>query len=81
MSRVRLVRLEAAAHLEAVELRHHHVEQDQVGPFLGRDLQRGEAVVRGEDIEVFGRKLRVEQTHIHFDVVDDENAGRHIGLS
>jgi hypothetical protein len=30
-----LVRLEALANLDAVHIRHHHIEEDQVGPILG----------------------------------------------
>ena len=51
------------------------------GRSSGRDLQGGIAVVRGQHVEVFGRELGLEQTHVHFDVVDDEDAGRHGGPS
>ena len=42
------IALERAADLEAVELGHHHVEQDQIGVHAARDVERGAAVLRRE---------------------------------
>ena len=38
------------------------------------EVQGGGGVERGHDVEVFRRKLRLQQLHIGDDVVDDEDA-------
>ena len=34
-------------------------------------------LLRGDDVEIFGRQPRFEQLHVGGDVVDDKNAGAH----
>jgi len=71
------IRLQPAADLEAVHARHHHIEQDYVGPLPRTDMQRFRTVPCGAHFEILGRQPRFEQLHIGFDVVDDEYACGH----
>ena len=73
----RRIRLDAAAYLNSVDARHHDVKKNDIGPHPVHSLQRIRPVHRGHDVEILSRKLRLEQTHIGQNVVDDENAGRH----
>ena len=72
--------LDALAHFDAVNARHHHVEKHDVGLGALHRFQRIHAVHGGDDFEIFGRKLGFQQTDIGEDVVDDKNAGCHFGL-
>ena len=42
-----------------------------------RDLDRGDAVIGGQDMEVFARELGLEQLHVDVDVIDNEDSGGH----
>ena len=74
------VLLDPPAHLDAVDPRHHHVEQHDVGAGALHRLQRVGTIHGGDDLEIFGRELRLEQPDIGEDVVDDEDACRHCGV-
>ena len=69
--------LEAAADLEAVHVRHHHVEQHDVALRALADRERLRAAHGGEDVEIFGGEPRLQQLDVGRHVVDDENAGGH----
>ena len=69
--------LDAAAHFDAVDARHHHVEQHDVGAGAVHRLQGISTIHRGDDLEIFGRQLCFEQADVGEDVVDDEDAGGH----
>ncbi len=69
--------LEAPAHLEAVHVRHHHVEQHEVAFGALADRQRLGAVRRAHHVEIFGGELRLEQAQVRRHVVDHENPGGH----
>ena len=69
--------LEAAADLEAVHVRHHHVEQHDVALRALADRQRLRAAHGGQDVEILGRQARLQQLDVGRHVVDDENAGGH----
>ena len=73
--------LEAAAHLEAVHAGHHHVEQDDVAQALLADRDGVRPVHGGDDVKILGRKLRIEQFHVGEEVVDDQDARRHLSGS
>ncbi len=64
------VRLQAAAHLETVHLRHHHVQQHDVRPLAPGEIEAGGAVVGGDDVEILAGKLRLEEFDVHLDIVD-----------
>jgi hypothetical protein len=49
--------LEPPADLEAVHVRHHHVEEDDIGKALLADRERVRAVHGGGDVEILGRQL------------------------
>ena len=65
------VGLEPPTDLETVHARHHHVEQDQVGPLLQAHLQGIGATRRLENL-VVGRERLVEQENVQRLVVDGE---------
>ena len=69
--------LEPPAHFEAVHVRHHDVEQDEVAFGALADRQRLLAAHRRDDVEIFGRQPRFQQLDVGRHVVDDENAGGH----
>jgi hypothetical protein len=68
---------EPAEHVETVETRHHHVEDDDVHAAL---RERGETAPAvggvGED-DVMGREVRAQQVRELAVVVDEEGADRH----
>jgi len=64
------------AHLEAVALWHHHVEQDQIGPVLKRHLERLLAVGRGDHLVALARQPGLEDVEARGAVVGDEDACR-----
>ncbi len=75
--RRRRIGLDATADLKTVELRHHHVQQDDVGLF-GRDLcQRLKAVEGGAHDVMLGREHDDQQLDVHLVIIDDKNAGQH----
>jgi hypothetical protein len=69
--------LQALADLEAVDARHHDVEQHEIDRGLGTDRQRVMAVARGDDIEIFGGQPRLEQIAVRLDVIDYQYARCH----
>src|SRR5918994_2515430 len=73
----RRIGLELAADLEAVQSRHHDVEQHHVALPALTDCQRVAAVPGGENVEIFRRKPSIEQLDVGSDVVDDEDACGH----
>ena len=69
----RRIRFDTAAHLEAVDLRHCHVEQDDVGVMFLHGRERGLAVTDVNDlVAVGGQKLPIQRTNA-VRVVGDEN--------
>ncbi len=64
--------------LDAVHLRHHHVEQDDVGPFPAHELHGGNRLGRRDEVlvadtlEVFAHDLDVGRF-----VIDDGDLCRH----
>ena len=60
----------------AVEARHHHVEQDQVGLVRFDDLECRNAVARGEHVVPTRREHRLEQADVLGDVVHHEDPSR-----
>src|SRR5262249_12141580 len=70
------IALEPAAHLEAVELGHHHVEQNKIGQVLPRGLKRLLAVDRLQQVVAVHLESRVEDVAVNLVVVDDQDAGR-----
>ena len=56
------LRAQAPAHGETVEVRHHHVEQEQVGLMLLDGSERGVAVVHRADVVA----LQFEGAHHRF---------------
>src|SRR5207253_8016535 len=71
------VGLQPATDLETVHLRHHDVEQDEIGQLGGGDRQRARPVRAGQDIEILARELRLEQLDVYLDIIDDQDAGGH----
>ncbi len=76
----RRIGLQPAAYLEAVHVRHHDVEQNDVAFGTRADRQRLRAVGRGQDIEILGRQPRFQQLDVGGDVIDDQNARGHLTL-
>ena len=72
--------LEPPAHLEAVHVGHHHVEQDDVAFGALADRERLLAAHRGDDVEIFRRQPRFQQLDVRRHIVDDENARSHDAL-
>ena len=72
--------LETLAHFDAVNARHHHVEEHNIGFGALHRLQRIHAIHGGDDFKVFGRKLGFQQTDVCEDVVYDKDSGCHFGL-
>ena len=71
------IALETPANLEAVHVRHHHVEQHDIDLGVLAGLYRVGAVERGEHLEILSQEPGFEQLHIGGNVVDDENACSH----
>jgi hypothetical protein len=69
--------LEFLADGEAVHAGHHHVQQDHVGQFVGRDGQGRGAVIGHRDLVILSRQLGLEQADIGLDIVDDQDARAH----
>jgi hypothetical protein len=65
-----------SADLDAVEPRHHDVEQDEIGRRLARGGQRLLAVGRGDDVVAGAGEPRLQDLHVRRVVVDDEDARR-----
>src|SRR5439155_9764972 len=57
-------------HLETVELRHHDVDHDRVGPLLADGAQSLVAVAGGDDREALHLEVDLEQLEDHRVVVD-----------
>ncbi len=68
--------LEPAAHLDAVELRHHDVEQDEVGQMLRGGGERLLAVGGLQQLIALRREPRHQDVAVGLVVVDDQNARR-----
>ena len=73
----RRVRLQPAAHLEAVHVGHHDVEQDDVAFGARADRQRLGAVRCGRHVEIFGRQARFQQLDVGGNIIDDQNTRGH----
>ena len=70
--------LELAARIDAVQLRHHDVHQDDVRLFGQRLVDGVFAIHRRDDVEVFVPELVGQQLPVLFDVIDDEDACTHL---
>ncbi len=68
-------RLEALANRDAIEFRHHDVEQDQVRPDAFANPQRRLAIGRGKHLVALGFKRVGQYPHIDSLIVDHENPG------
>jgi hypothetical protein len=64
-----------AADLEPVHARHHHVEQNHVGPFGLGHGDAGGAVAGAQHLVILGLQLGFQQADIGLDVVNDQDAG------
>jgi hypothetical protein len=73
---MRGIRLEAAHHLDAVELRHHDVEEHEVGRGLPDAGQRLLAVAGDDDVVPVRRQPPREHVPVLSRVVDDEDERR-----
>ena len=73
--RQRRVRLDPPADFDAVELRHHDVEQNEVRPMLARDRQRLLAVARMQHLIAVRLQPRRQNIAIGLVVVGDQDAG------
>jgi len=69
-------RLQPPAHLDAVELRHHDIEEDQVGPRRARDCEGLLTVTGGDDVVALAREARANDPDVARVVVDDQDARR-----
>src|SRR5262249_43509252 len=70
------VALKSAAGLDTVELRHHHVEENEVGTMLLDRSQRLLTVSSLEGLVAMPFQPRHYDIAIHLVVIDDEEAGR-----
>jgi len=68
---------QAAAHLQPVRARHHHVEDGQVGSPPGGHRQRRRAVVHRGDLETLPSKVSLDQFGLTGVVVCYEDELRH----
>ena len=75
MNGIDAIGAQPAAHLDAVELGHHDVEQDQIGQVLAHGSQRLLAVRGGDDLVAVRRQPRAQDVDVGGVVVDDEDAG------
>ena len=64
---------EELAHLKAVHLRQHEVQQDQVGTLLQGQAEAGDAVKGLQGIIAFFAQVKAEDVHNIFLVLDDED--------
>ena len=78
--RQRRVRLEPPADLDAVELRHHDIEQDEVGPLLARHRQRLFAVAGVQHLIAARLQPRRQDVAIGLVIVGDQDAGGGVHL-
>ena len=69
-----LARSELPADLEAVELRHHDVQQHEVRPRRPCDLESLPAIARRDDLVATRHQHRLEEPDVLGDVVGDEYA-------
>ena len=68
------------AHGKPIELGHHHIEQNQVGPFGDRLLQSGGTVGRGHHaVAVGGQRVLKRRAHRPL-VFNDQDTG-HVGVT
>ena len=68
---------ELTAHLEAVQPRHHHVEHDRVGPIVGDQIERFDAVLGQRDgVAVEGKRAAQRLAHRAI-VVNDKYSHGH----
>ena len=74
--RERGIGTQAPTHLEAVELGHHDVEQDQIRSMLPGGCQPFLAIGRGEDLVAFRDQSSLQDLDVRRVVVDDEDARR-----
>ncbi len=72
----RFVRLEPLAHGEAVEVRHHHVEQHEVRRVGAGALEALGARAGGDHVETVDREQVDEQLDVRRRVVDDQDPRR-----
>ena len=63
---------QALRHLEPVDPRHHHVEQDQIGPDLSGALQRFLAVTGDRDVIARRAQVHLDESRDVWIVVDDQ---------
>ena len=68
------VSLEPAAGLEAVHLRHHDVQQDEVGLHAGQHLERLLAVCGDTDLVAFALQNGRQGLDVGGRVIDNQNA-------
>ena len=73
------LRAQAPADLEAVHLRQHHVEHDEVERLLGEAGEGLAAVGRVHDLVAVALQREGEQRLDRLLVVDEEDAGRAVG--
>jgi hypothetical protein len=69
--------LERAADFEAVHLRHHHVENDEVYALAPGDFDGLAAAKRRADLEILRRQPRLQQLDVRQNIVDDQDTRRH----
>src|SRR5205085_11041781 len=63
-----------AHHLHTVELRHHDVENNDIGLPGAHGLETLDAVACGQDVEAFGLEAQLQHSPHDGVVVDDEDA-------
>ncbi len=73
----RRVALQPPADLEAVHVRHHHVEKHDVDLAVLADFKRLGAAMRDQHLEIFGQQTRFQQLHIGRHVVDYKDSRGH----
>ena len=73
----RRIGLQPAAHLKAVHLRHHHVEQNQIAFRTRAGLQGLGAVGGGDDVEILSSQPCFQQPGIGGNIIDHEDTGGH----
>ena len=74
-SRVAASCLDAREHLEAVHLRHHHVEEDEVERLRRQHLERAHAAVGGEHAVAEALEPALEDVAVVGVVVHDQHRG------
>ena len=67
------IALQRTAYFEAVELGHHHIEQDEIGMHPARNVERRAAVLRREQAITAALERAHDQPQIHRAVVDDKD--------